>query len=68
MKKNERSILNRRKLIRTALTDNSQGAAILRKYADQLDASRGTTERVQIIAELLGVSEALVFQEFSKQF
>ena len=47
---------------------NTAVAESLRKYADQLDASRGTTERVQIIAELLGVSEALVFQEFSKQF
>lgn len=65
MKKNERTLQNRKKLIRTALTNNIEGANMLRKFADQLEASKGTNERVQIMAELLCVSEALVFQEYS---
>ena len=65
MKRSERSINKRKKLVHLAINDRVKAARIIKKYAEKIETARTTNESVRVLSDLLGVSESTVFKDYT---
>jgi len=66
MKRSQEAQRNRSEIIKTALNSPEKAAEAIKKLADKIGNSQGTSEIVANLSTLLCVSESTIYSELKK--
>lgn len=65
MEKNKNILTERQRFVNQVINDKKQGVETLKDVIKQLESSQNTTQRVQILSELLFLSEQTIFKDYA---